>query len=231
MADLTFSELQQKMQLEKEQKQGVKYPFRTAEDIYNKFKKLDSGWSVSFPEDDIVVIKDKIYYKAVAVAKSESKGIKQKAIGWAREEDVPVFHTQKGDVKQMQDPQWTGAVGSYARKYALQGLFAIGGEDVDEHPVDENQEQPTQNNQQGQPSNQQAQQSQVKYIDDNQYQTIYDAIQELAMLGGVTFDVVANHVMNNLKIQDFHQVPVENYNKVIGYLNTQIQKKYAKQGV
>ena len=157
MADLTFSGLQQKMQLEKEQKQGVKYPFRTAEDIYNKFKKLDSGWSVSFPEDDIVVINDKIYYKAIAVAKSESKGISQKAIGWAREEDVPVFHTQKGDVKQMQDPQWTGAVGSYARKYALQGLFAIGGEDVDEHPVDENQvDQPRKNQKQSQPAKKQA---------------------------------------------------------------------------
>ena len=157
MADLTFSELQQKMQLEKEQKQGVKYPFRTAEDIYSKFKKLDSGWSVSFPEDDIVVIKDKIYYKAVAVANSESNGISQKAIGWAREEDVPVFHTQKGDVKQMQDPQWTGAVGSYARKYALQGLFAIGGEDVDEHPVDENQvDQPRKNQKQSQPAKKQA---------------------------------------------------------------------------
>lgn len=223
MAELTFPELQQKMQLEKEQKQGVKYPFRTAEDIYNKFKKLDSGWSVSFPEDDIVVIKDKIYYKAVAVAKSESKGIEQKAIGWAREEDVPVFHTQKGDVKQMQDPQWTGAVGSYARKYALQGLFAIGGEDVDEHPVDENQEQPTQNNQQ-------AQQSQVKYVDSIQYQEILKAVEEFATVKGAPFDVVANFVTSKYQIQDFHQVPVDGYNVVMEYLNTQIQKAYSKQG-
>ncbi|MDS9052352.1 ERF family protein, partial [Streptococcus pneumoniae] len=87
------------------------------------FKSLDSGWSVSFPEDDIIQKGDKLYYKAVAVAKRESDGTIEKAIGWAREEDVPIFHTQKGDVKQMQDPQWTGAVGSYARKYALQGLF------------------------------------------------------------------------------------------------------------
>ncbi|MTV88373.1 single-stranded DNA-binding protein, partial [Streptococcus pneumoniae] len=97
--------------------------------------------SVSFPEDDIIQKGDKLYYKAVAVAKRESDGTIEKAIGWAREEDVPIFHTQKGDVKQMQDPQWTGAVGSYARKYALQGLFAIGGEDVDEYPVEESQEQ------------------------------------------------------------------------------------------
>lgn len=230
MADLTFPELQQKMQLEKEQKQGAKYPFRTAEDIYNKFKKLDSGWSVSFPEDDIQVIKDKIYYKAVAVARRESDGIEQKAVGWAREEDVPVFHTQKGDVKQMQDPQWTGAVGSYARKYALQGLFAIGGEDVDEHPVDENQEQ-GQSNQQQQPNNQQAQQqNQVRYVDNIQYQEIIKTVEELATVKGAPFDAVANFVMGKYQIQDFHQVPVDGYNVVMEYLNTQIQKVYANQG-
>ena len=95
MADLTFAELQRKMQIEKQTKQGVKYPFRTAEDINNKFKSLDSGWSVSFPEDDIIQKGDKLYYKAVAVAKRESDGTIEKAIGWAREEDVPIFHTQK----------------------------------------------------------------------------------------------------------------------------------------
>ncbi|HFI0592986.1 TPA: ERF family protein [Streptococcus suis] len=222
MAELTFPELQQKMQLEKEQKQGVKYPFRTAEDIYNKFKKLDSGWSVSFPEDDIQVIKDKIYYKAVAVARRESDGIEQKAVGWAREEDVPVFHTQKGDVKQMQDPQWTGAVGSYARKYALQGLFAIGGEEVDEHPVEENQEQPAQQTQQP---------NQAKYIDNTQYQEILKTVEEFATVKGAPFDTVANFVLNKYQIQDFHQVPVDGYNVVMEYLNTQIQKAYQKQGV
>lgn len=231
MAELTFPELQQKMQLEKEQKQGVKYPFRTAEDIYNKFKKLDSGWSVSFPEDDIQVIKDKIYYKAVAVARRESDGIEQKAIGWAREEDVPVFHTQKGDVKQMQDPQWTGAVGSYARKYALQGLFAIGGEDVDEYPAEENQQQQAKNNQQGQPSNQQPPQNQVKYVDNIQYQEIIKAVEEFATVKGAPFEVVANFVLNKYQIRDFHQVPVDGYNVVMEYLNAQIQKAYEKQGV
>ena len=43
----------------------------------------------------------------------------------------------------MQVPQWTGAVSSYARKYALQGLFGIGEKDVDEYPSDTNEpEQP-----------------------------------------------------------------------------------------
>lgn len=230
MADLTFAELQRKMQIEKQTKQGVKYPFRTAEDINNKFKSLDSGWSVSFPEDDIIQKGDKLYYKAVAVAKRESDGMIEKAIGWAREEDVPIFHTQKGDVKQMQDPQWTGAVGSYARKYALQGLFAIGGEDVDEYPVEESQEQ-GQNNQQQKPNNQQAQEQQVRYIDNIQYQEIIKNVEEIATIKGAPFDTVTNFVLSKYQIDDFHKVPVDGYNIVMDYLTKQIQKAYEKQGV
>lgn len=230
MADLTFAELQRKMQIEKQTKQGVKYPFRTAEDINNKFKSLDSGWSVSFPEDDIIQKGDKLYYKAVAVAKRESDGTIEKAIGWAREEDVPIFHTQKGDVKQMQDPQWTGAVGSYARKYALQGLFAIGGEDVDEYPVEESQEQ-GQTNQQQKPNNQQAQEQQVRYIDNIQYQEIIKNVEEIATIKGAPFDTVANFVLSKYQIDNFHKVPVDGYNIVMEYLTKQIQKAYEKQGV
>ena len=230
MADLTFAELQRKMQIEKQTKQGVKYPFRTAEDINNKFKSLDSGWNVSFPEDDIIQKGDKLYYKAVAVAKRESDGTIEKAIGWAREEDVPIFHTQKGDVKQMQDPQWTGAVGSYARKYALQGLFAIGGEDVDEYPVEESQVQ-GQTNQQQKPNNQQAQeQNQVRYIDNIQYQEIIKNVEEIATIKGAPFDTVANFVLSKYQIDDFHKVPVDGYNIVMEYLAKQIQKAYEKQG-
>lgn len=232
MADLTFAELQRKMQIEKQTKQGVKYPFRTAEDINNKFKSLDSGWSVSFPEDDIIQKGDKLYYKAVAVAKRESDGTIEKAIGWAREEDVPIFHTQKGDVKQMQDPQWTGAVGSYARKYALQGLFAIGGEDVDEYPVEESKEQGQNNQQQQQQGNQQAQgQNQVRYIDNIQYQEIIKNVEEIATIKGAPFDTVANFVLSKYQIDDFHKVPVDGYNIVMNYLTKQIQKAYEKQGV
>lgn len=232
MADLTFAELQRKMQIEKQTKQGVKYPFRTAEDINNKFKSLDSGWSVSFPEDDIIQKGDKLYYKAVAVAKRESDGTIEKAIGWAREEDVPIFHTQKGDVKQMQDPQWTGAVGSYARKYALQGLFAIGGEDVDEYPVEESQVQGQNNQQQQQQGNQQAQgQNQVRYIDNIQYQEIIKNVEEIATIKGAPFDTVANFVLSKYQIDDFHKVPVDGYNIVMNYLTKQIQKAYEKQGV
>ncbi|HGR0577427.1 TPA: ERF family protein, partial [Streptococcus pneumoniae] len=137
----------------------------------------------------------------------------------------------KGDVKQMQDPQWTGAVGSYARKYALQGLFAIGGEDVDEYPVEESQEQGQNNQQQQQQGNQQAQgQNQVRYIDNTQYQEINDLINDIAKIKGMPFDTLANYVLSEkLKgLQDFHRVQVGDYEVLKNYLTEQLAKAKAK---
>ncbi|WP_165737295.1 ERF family protein [Streptococcus dysgalactiae] len=229
MAELTFPELQQKMQLEKKKSKDVKYAFRNAEDIYTTFKELKSDWSV-IVTDKLIELTGKIFIEATAVAFNDERNEKYQSTAYAEMSPVPVFNTQKGQIKQMQEPQWTGAVSSYARKYALQGLFAIGEKDIDEYPVDENQEQ-GQANQQQQSNNQQAQQkSQVKYVDNIQYQEIIKTIEEFATVKGVPFDVVANFVMDKYQIQDFHQVPVDGYNVVMEYLNTQIQKAYVKQG-
>ncbi|WP_436801868.1 ERF family protein [Streptococcus dysgalactiae] len=229
MAELTFPELQQKMQLEKKKTKDVKYAFRNAEDIYTTFKELKSDWSV-IVTDKLIELTGKIFIEATAVAFNDERNEKYQSTAYAEISPVPVFNTQKGQIKQMQEPQWTGAVSSYARKYALQGLFAIGEKDIDEYPVDENQEQ-GQANQQQQSNNQQAQQkSQVKYVDNIQYQEIIKTIEEFATVKGAPFDVVANFVMGKYQIQDFHQVPVDGYNVVMEYLNTQIQKAYAKQG-
>lgn len=229
MTELTFPELQQKMQLEKKKSKDVKYAFRNAEDIYTTFKELKSDWSV-IVTDKLIELTGKIFIEATAVAFNDERNEKYQSTAYAEISPVPVFNTQKGQIKQMQEPQWTGAVSSYARKYALQGLFAIGEKDIDEYPVDENQEQ-GQANQQQQSNNQQAQQkSQVKYVDNIQYQEIIKTIEEFATVKGAPFDVVANFVMGKYQIQDFHQVPVDGYNVVMEYLNTQIQKAYAKQG-
>lgn len=229
MAELTFPELQQKMQLEKKKSKDVKYAFRNAEDIYTTFKELKSDWSV-IVTDELIELTGKIFVKATAVAFNDERNEKYQSTAYAEISPVPVFNTQKGQIKQMQEPQWTGAVSSYARKYALQGLFAIGEKDIDDYPVEENQEQ-GQYNQQQQPNNQQPQQqNQVRYIDNIQYQEIIKTVEELATVKGAPVDAVANFVMGKYQIQDFHQVPVDGYNVVMEYLSTQIQKAYAKQG-
>ena len=131
---MSFSELQTKMQVGKISKQGVKYNFRNAEDIFTHFKTLNSGWEINV-SDDLVEVGGRIFVKATATAKKDDEV--RSATRFTELDTVPILNTKDyktGELKQvqqMQVPQWTGAVSSYAGKYALQGLFGIGEEDVD----------------------------------------------------------------------------------------------------
>ncbi|WP_368221169.1 ERF family protein, partial [Bifidobacterium sp. RTP21102st3_E2_RTP21102_210122] len=187
MADLTFAELQRQMQLAKKKTKDVKYAFRNAEDIYTTFKELKSDWSV-IVTDELIELTGKIFVKATAVAINDERNEKYQSTAYAELSLVPVFNTQKGQIKQMQEPQWTGAVSSYARKYALQGLFAIGEKDVDDYPVDEDQAQAAQQNNQS-PQGNNANQSDL--IDNEQYKAVYGKVRTWAQLKNANFDQVA----------------------------------------
>lgn len=220
MAALTFPELQQKMQLEKKKSKDVKYAFRNAEDIYTTFKELKSNWSV-IVTDELIEIAGKIFVKATAVALNNEKEEKYQSTAYSELSPVPVFNTQKGQIKQMQDPQWTGAVSSYARKYALQGLFAIGEKDIDEYPAEENQQQDAQSNHQ---RSQDSSANQSDLINTEQYKAVCGKIRTWAQLKNASFDQVANHVLQYFKIRDFHDIPELHFETVMSYLNGQIAK-------
>ena len=129
----SFEQLQKKMQVPKIQKGGVSYSFRNAEEIDTHFKKVSDGWTLVF-DDTIVNFGERLFYIAKAIVEREEDGKKYSSQGIAELTEVPVITTKTGKtIQQMQAPQWTGAVGSYARKYALQGLFAMGEEDVDKY--------------------------------------------------------------------------------------------------
>ena len=114
------------------------YKYRTAEDILEAVKPLLAKQKCTLIiTDDVVLIGNRIYVKATATIKNE-KGECETTTGWAREEE-----TKKG----MDGSQITGASSSYARKYALNGLFAI----------DDNADSDTTNDGQHQASQQQAQ--------------------------------------------------------------------------
>lgn len=91
------------------------YRYRSAEDILEAVKPLltenDCSLTIS---DDIVLVGNRIYVKATAILTNEEQSIQTTA--FAREEDM-----KKG----MDASQVTGAASSYARKYALNGLFCI----------------------------------------------------------------------------------------------------------
>lgn len=92
------------------------YKYRKAEDILEAVKPLLNNLKCTLTiTDDIVMVGNRIYVKATATIKNE-KGECETTTGWAREEE-----TKNG----MDGSQITGASSSYARKYALNGLFAI----------------------------------------------------------------------------------------------------------
>ena len=124
------------------------YKYRKAEDILEAVKPLLAKQKCTLIiTDDVVLIRNRIYVKATATIKNE-KGECETTNGWAREEE-----TKKG----MDGSQITGASSSYARKYALNGLFAI----------DDNADSDTTND--GQHQTQQQAQTQAQQPASNQF--------------------------------------------------------------
>lgn len=92
------------------------YKYRKVEDILEAVKPIMSNLGCTLVmTDDIEMVGNRIYVKATATLKN-SKGEIEITTGYAREEEA-----KKG----MDGSQITGAASSYARKYALNGLFAI----------------------------------------------------------------------------------------------------------
>jgi hypothetical protein len=91
-----------------------KYHYRNCEDILEAIKKIIPSGAVLIMHDDIVQVGDRFYVKAVA--NLWYKGEHRYSTAWARE---PL--SRKG----MDESQITGGASSYARKYALNGLFLI----------------------------------------------------------------------------------------------------------
>ena len=228
MEEMTFTELQQRMQLEKKQERNAKYASRSAEDIYNTFKSLKSNWSVVV-DYDLVVVMDKTYIKATATAFSKEKNVE--SVAFAELSPVPILKTRNGDLKQMTEPQWTGAVQSYAGKYALQSLFAIGDQDVDQFEMSEdslqqNQPRNTQHqNQQPQAQPQPQNNPQPNFISNGQHDAIMQQINELALITGQSVETVANYYLKKCKLNVFSELLVPGFDVITNDIQTQINNR------
>lgn len=217
MEEMTFTELQQRMQLEKKQERNAKYASRSAEDIYNTFKSLKSNWSVVV-DYGLVVVMDKTYIKATATAFSKEKNVE--SVAFAELSPVPILKTRNGDLKQMTEPQWTGAVQSYAGKYALQSLFAIGDQDVDQLEVSEDSLQ------QNQPHNPQPHQNQQpNFISNEQHDTIMQQVNELALITGQSVETVANYYLKKYKLNVFSELLVPGFDVITNDIQGQINNR------
>lgn len=109
-----LAKIQQVLSVPKNQKNTFgNYKYRSAEDILDAVKKVLDG-AVLTLADNIVLVGDRYYVEATATFSYRGESIATKA--YAREEL---------DKKGMDTSQITGSTSSYARKYALNGLFCI----------------------------------------------------------------------------------------------------------
>ena len=106
-----------------------KYHYRSCEDILEGVKPILSevGATITL-SDNIEVIGDRVYVKAIALFRDADTGESIENVAYAREES---------EKKGMDGAQVTGASSSYARKYCLNGLLLI--DDTKDADTDENQ--------------------------------------------------------------------------------------------
>ena len=94
-----------------------RYKYRSCEDILEAVKPLLHKYSCSLNiSDEVVMVGDRFYIKATATLRKDTGEVISSSVAYAREDE-----SKKG----MDGAQVTGAASSYARKYALNGLFCI----------------------------------------------------------------------------------------------------------
>lgn len=113
---MILQQIQQKLKAPKNQRNSFGgYNYRSCEDILEALKPVLAEFNAAvLLSDEIVQIGTRWYVKATATLKTETESVSVTA--YAREEE-----THKG----MAESQITGSASSYARKYALNGLFGI----------------------------------------------------------------------------------------------------------
>jgi len=93
------------------------YKYRSCEDILEAVKPLLSKYKLLLTlNDEMVLIGDRYYVKATVSLRENKAGFIEEITAYAREPQ---------DRKGMDPSQITGAASSYARKYALAGLFLL----------------------------------------------------------------------------------------------------------
>lgn len=168
-----------------------KYSYRSCEDILESVKPLLAKHGLVLTiQDSIELIGDRYYVKAIAMITDGNENIS--TIAYARESD-----NKKG----MDESQITGATSSYARKYALNGLFCI----------DDTKDADTMDN-----SNKTSPQP-----------TCYDwkTLKARAVQGGISEDDLIKYLKGTLKVDGTDSMTPELYKKAFNWVNA---KRYAQ---
>ncbi len=175
------------------------YNFRNAEDILKAVKPHNLNHGFLLTLTDVPIFMDgRFYIKATATLTDGTDSLRVEA--FAREADSK---------PKMDDSQVTGSASSYARKYALQGLYLIDdGIDSDSSP----------NNEDG--NENQIRKEFVNYF--NQY------VQEVANISGTDPKIIAANILGKHDYDNLDQVTSDYYQQIIGYTKVMVKKAEQK---
>ena len=179
-----------------------KYNYRSAEDILEALKPILKKHNAAITlSDEIVYIEGRHYVEASVTLYAEGEAIGAKAS--AREEE-----TKKG----MDGSQITGTASSYARKYALNGLFAIDDNkdpDTDEYASQTGKQAPAQSKPASNQKQNQRASGNVKYITGAQAKKLREDIKNIAEASGGPVNTVGVWFIDQLGVEKIELIPAE----------------------
>lgn len=170
------------------------YKYRSCEDILEALKPLCAKYKATLIiYDEIVMIGDRYYVKAMAKLYDQETTDYIEAYAFARESQA-----KKG----MDDSQVTGATSSYARKYALNGLFNIDDtKDFDTNEVHQQSNQKQGNTQpKQQPQQQDFEQANLMANIDNCLKKLKELGVDINSKGSIDFINKYNNNLHDINI-------------------------------
>lgn len=195
------------------------YKYRSCEDILEALKPLCAKYKATLIiYDEIVMIGDRYYVKAMAKLYDQETTDYIEAYAFARESQA-----KKG----MDDSQVTGATSSYARKYALNGLFNIDDtKDFDTNEVHQQSNQKQGNTQpKQQPQQQGFEQANLMANIDNCLKKLKELGVDIKSKGSLDFIDKYNNNLHDINIM----TDSEKYN-YLKVLNEMIKLKEKQNG-
>jgi hypothetical protein len=189
--------IQQELKAPKCQKNSFgNYKYRSCEDILESVKPFLSKTKTTLTiTDELMQVGERYYIKAIATLYDTEEEKHISNIAYARESE-----SKKG----MDDSQVTGATSSYARKYALNGLFCI--DDTKDADTDEytEQKQLAENN---------------KVITKSQEEALDKAIENRKLE-----DVIVLNVLEKYGYSSTSEIKVKDYMNIVNEFQKIVQK-------
>lgn len=183
-----------------------KYNYRSTEDILEALKPILKEKNLALVVlDDVVQVSDRVYIKSTAKLSYDQESI-----------EVTAFARESLTKKGMDDSQITGTASSYARKYALNGLFLI--DDSKDADSDEfSKQNKSQKNSEQKPKQPKITLEEVKM-----------SLNDLVKKTGGDYTAISAYLLKHVKSDNFNELNVDQIqlaNEYIKQLSIKADKK------